>query len=106
MNHEAPTPGARDRALRRSARLRRTLVGGSAAASLGIAAALGLGALDQSLSATATSSGGSSSSGSSSGTSSGGTSSSGTTDSGSSSTRSTPQLSSGSGSSHASTGGS
>ena len=45
--HRSPEqPVDRDRAVRRAGRLRRTLVGTSAAASLGIAAVLGISALD------------------------------------------------------------
>ena len=45
--HRSPEqPLDRDHAVRRAGRLRRTLIGSSAAASLGVAAVLGLGALD------------------------------------------------------------
>jgi hypothetical protein len=55
--HRSPEqPLDRDHAVRRAGRLRRTLVGSSAAASLGVAAVLGLGALhDGSTSAAGTS---------------------------------------------------
>ena len=101
--HRSPDqPVDRDRAVRRAGRLRRTLVGTSAAASLGIAAVVGISALDNGSTSAAQSS-------STSSTGSGSSSSSPTSASGSSDqSRSTtaPNLSVGSGSANASTSGS
>ena len=101
--HRSPEqPVDRDRAVRRAGRLRRTLVGTSAAASLGIAAVLGVSALDNGSTSAARSS-------TTSSTGSGSSSSSSTSTSGSSdpSSRTTvPNLSAGSGSASASTSGS
>ncbi len=98
MNHDiGPARSTdRDRAVDRAGRLRRTLVGTSAAASLGLAAVLGVGALGSSSTSTAAPGGAGTS-----------TSSTGTSATGSTSNQSTaPGLSAGSGSSHASTSGS
>ncbi len=101
LSPAAPDPRTgrdRDRALRRSGRLRRTLVGGSVAASLAVAGLAGVGALASSSStAAAHAVSGTSSSSSSSSSSSTGSASSGT---------SGTSLGSGSGTSHATTSGS
>jgi len=95
LSPAAPDPRTgRDRALRRSGRLRRTLVGGSVAASLAVAGLAGAGALASASSTAATHA--------VSGTSS---SSTGSASSGTSGTSST-SLGSGSGTSHATTSGS
>ncbi len=100
MNHDIGTVRStdRDRAVERAGRLRRTLVGTSAAASLGLAAVLGVGALGSSSASTAAQG--------STGTSTGGSAGTSSSTSSSSSQSTAPGLSAGSGSSHASTSGS
>ena len=95
----APRPDVshdRDRAVRRAGRLRRAVVGSAVAATLGVSALVGTGALGGTAATTAAGTGTSTTSTSSTSTSSGST----------SSTATTPTLSSGTGSSHATSSGS